>query len=234
MAPPRTKAKTFKADLEAAEQVGANLNQTQRRRAVRAIADFQLDADLRASIPFERQIALYQGMKLSLEGKKSRVTKHLFAGWIQQLTTSTKLCRKFWVVPRTRVDELVRGGKMPADADMPRSKLVLPPGFSLEACAVVDQMVDRSLLGLGVYELEFELKSTQFMTDTDGESDHQSAGPSSSGGRPGPVVVPESSPVVEPMSPEPPSKRQKVPKTLSLLDEMDVEEDRASASNSLA
>ena len=104
MAPPRTKAKTFKADLEAAEQVGASLNQTQRRRAVRAIADFQLDADLRASIPFERQIALYQGMKLSLEGKKSRVTKHLFAGWIQQLTTSTKLCRKFWVVPRTRVE----------------------------------------------------------------------------------------------------------------------------------
>ena len=113
-------------------------------------------------------------------------------------------------------------------------------------------MVDRSILGLGVYELEFEMKATQaFVPDEDALAvpgvvpgptipSVPSAGqtPLIRGASASSVSTSTAGPVLEPLSLEgPASKRARlerdiaVPRVGGLLDEMDVEEDIASVLN---
>ena len=121
--PPRANTTPPKADLAAAETKGQQgMDMMDRRRAMRAVQSMAAETDdngqrspIWDEIPLDRQVALYQGMKLMLPDK-ARLSRKLFQGWLVQISSTTKIRRKFWVVPIAKVTELVQAGRLPADA----------------------------------------------------------------------------------------------------------------------
>ena len=130
---------------------------------------------------------------------------------------------------------------------MDTTTLVIPPQFKLDTSCAVDQMVDRSLLGLGVYELEFEMKATHAFgpnVNDEGLPLVPSSAPDMSTAQQEPPPQPPANPLTRGVSSssivtaaesaaalEAPAKRARTvePERNSLLmEEMDVEEDRPS------
>ena len=102
---------------------------SERRRALRAVQGMATEDEEKTGqrspvwdqVPLDRQVALYHGMKLVLPAG-SRLSRKMFHGWLVAMSTSTKIRRKFWVVPTTRMAELIQAGRVPADAVVHRPK----------------------------------------------------------------------------------------------------------------
>ena len=77
---------------------------------------------------------------------------------MRKVSFTTKLTRRFWVVAQSAVSDL---SKIPTVAIVDPASLVLPPDMDLTQCMILDQMVERSLLGPGALELELGMKETR-------------------------------------------------------------------------
>ncbi len=120
-------------------------------KAERMVGRFQIN-----DVPAQGQVQLYCAMRKLLNGDGAgRLSKKMFESWLRRLSFSTKVTRKYWVVPRESFSHLT---DIPKVAVIEPNMLEIPQGVDVTQLVFLDQMVERKLLGPGALEMEVAMK----------------------------------------------------------------------------